>query len=65
MIHQLTRMVRPWFKGEGFPDHIYADCEVLEDQLEALDGEPVEGLGWLDPEGSDVCQACLDRWRNR
>jgi hypothetical protein len=49
----LTRMVRPWFRGdEG--DHLYPDCPRLE-------GEPAEGLGWLDPRGTDVCESCQER----
>jgi hypothetical protein len=53
MTYQLTRMVRPWFRGEA-GDHIYADCEEIS-------GEPIEGVGWLDPEGGDVCETCLFR----
>jgi hypothetical protein len=49
----LTGMVRPWYRGdEG--DHLYSDCPRLE-------GEPAEGLGWLDLCGTDVCEACHAR----
>jgi hypothetical protein len=64
MTHQLTdraldRMVRPWYRGEGFGgDHIFADCEVLED----LELPAIEGIGWLDPAGGDVCETCLERF---
>lgn len=58
----LGRMVRPWYRGidaNGFGspgDHIYADCEWL-----AEEGEPREGVGWLDPDG-DMCEACRRRY---
>lgn len=46
--------VRPWYHGkEG--DHLYPDCEDLT-------GDPVEGAGWLDPDGGDVCVICLERF---
>jgi hypothetical protein len=46
-------MVRPWYRGEE-GDHIFPDCEELT-------GDPVEGVGWLDPAGGDVCEQCLYR----
>jgi hypothetical protein len=58
----LSKMIRPWYRGsdgnarsEG--DHIYVDCEWL-----AEEGEPREGVGWLDPYGTDVCEECRGRY---
>lgn len=51
--HKMTGWVRPWFRGE-VGDHIFADCPEIED-------EPVEGVGWLDPRGGDVCEQCFMR----
>lgn len=59
----LDRMIRPWWRGidsnsEGSQgDHIYRDCEWLTEE-----GEPREGVGWLDPTGSDVCEECRSRY---
>lgn len=56
----LDRMIRPWYRGtefDGAGDHIYADCEVL-----ANEGDPREGVGWLDPLGTDICDACAERY---
>lgn len=53
----LSRMIRPWWRGSELNgDHIYRDCERLEEE-----GEPREGVGWLDPYGTDVCGACFER----
>ena len=55
----LDRMIRPWYRGtefDGAGDHIFPDCEVL-----AKEGEPREGVGWLDPWGTDVCDTCRSR----
>lgn len=49
-----AQLVRPWYRGE-VGDHIYADCPEI-------DGQPVEGVGRLDPRGTDVCEQCLTRW---
>jgi hypothetical protein len=51
-------MIRPWWRGgELNGDHIYRDCEVLEEE-----GEPREGVGWLDPLGTDICDTCAERY---
>ena len=60
-LHDLSRMIRPWYRGVegvyGDGDHIYRDCEVL-----AKEGAPREGWGWLDPYGTDVCEECRERY---
>jgi hypothetical protein len=58
----LSTMIRPWYRGsdsnsrsEG--DHIFRDCEALADQ-----GVAREGVGWLNPLGTDVCEECRERY---
>lgn len=58
----LSSMVRPWYRGidtnaRNLGDHIYADCEWL-----AEEGEPREGVGWLNPYDDRVCEECLRRY---
>lgn len=59
----LSKMIRPWWRGNdtnsqgSYGDHIFADCEELADQ-----GTAREGIGWLDPYGSDVCETCRERY---
>jgi hypothetical protein len=59
-VSDLDRMIRPWYRGGYLPyddgAHLYADCEVL-----AEEGEPREGVGWLDPLSEDVCGECARR----
>ena len=59
----LSRMVRPWWRGidgngkGSHGDHIYRDCEWL-----AEEGDPREGVGWLNPHDPLICLACLRRY---
>jgi hypothetical protein len=61
-VSDLDRMIRPWWRGNdtnsqgSYGDHIFADCEELAGQ-----GGPREGVGWLDPFGTDVCETCRER----
>lgn len=61
--------IRPWYPGGEdvgagrfgqppvFIGHIYANCE----DLLAVDSDPREGAGWLDPRQPGTCPACLQR----
>ncbi|MEU8270162.1 hypothetical protein AB0B89_23760 [Sphaerisporangium sp. NPDC049002] len=49
-------LIRPWYPA-GAEGHAYADCE----HLLAVEPEPREGSGWLDPRGPGVCLPCLTR----
>lgn len=54
----MGRMIRPWYRGGDLNgDHIFRDCEQL-----AEEGESLEGIGWLDPYGTDVCDECAERY---
>lgn len=59
-LDDLNQMIRPWYRGGELDPyagcHIYTDCEVLTEE-----GEPREGVGWLNPLGSDVCDECAKR----
>ncbi|MFC4122077.1 hypothetical protein [Nonomuraea zeae] len=53
--------IRPWYVGAviggQFEGHIYIDCE----RLLAVEPEPREGAGWLDPAKGAVCDSCKER----
>lgn len=64
--------IRPWYPGGEdvaagrfnkppvHIGHIYPDCE----DLLAVDSEPREGSGWLDPAAPGTCPTCLYRHQN-
>lgn len=49
--------IRPWYPA-GTVGHLYPDCE----HLLAVESEPREGAGWLDPRQGDVCGPCVKRY---
>ncbi|MGA5764506.1 hypothetical protein [Nonomuraea bangladeshensis] len=64
-----SEWIRPWFPGGEdvkagrfgeppvFIGHIFPDCE----ELLAVDSDPREGSGWLDPRKPGTCPDCLTR----
>jgi hypothetical protein len=58
-LHAVSGMVRPWYRGidPGYGDHLFIDCEEL-----TYEGEPREGVGWMNPYDPAVCLSCLRRY---